>query len=189
MLGAAAVLQDLVDSAVTPEVIKKAASLEAGANIRNAASVGGTLASGDGKSPLLTVLLAMDATLVFAPGNQEMSLGEWLPMRANRDMSQIIVQVIVSTQPEANYMQVGRTPKDIALISAAVAQWPSGRTRVAIGGHLETPIIAMDGPEIGGAVEAAQNAYSQHGGVWASQEYLVSTIATLVSRMTAPDGR
>ncbi len=53
----------------------------------------------------------------------------------------------------------------------AVAQWGSGRTRVALGGFGPAPIIAMDGPEGQGADVACRDAYFEAGDAWASAAY------------------
>jgi hypothetical protein len=69
------------------------------------------------------------------------------------------------------YEYVARTPADWPLVCAGVAAWPSGRTRVALGGFGEAPWLAMDGPTAHGAEFAAADAYSQAGDAWATAEY------------------
>ena len=67
-IGAMTRLQDLVDSPVIPQGLKKAASRETNINIRRTATVGGVLVTSDGTSPLLGCLLALDAKLSWEPG-------------------------------------------------------------------------------------------------------------------------
>ena len=66
---------------------------------------------------------------------------------------------------------IARTPADQPIVCAAVAQWNSGRTRLALGGWGSSPILAMDGPDSEGIEFAARNAYSLAEDEWASAEY------------------
>src|SRR5436190_14558809 len=60
-LGATLTLQALLESEHCPPALKSALKLEAPLNIRNSATVAGTLVACDGRSTFASVLLAMDA--------------------------------------------------------------------------------------------------------------------------------
>ena len=62
-LGATLTLQSLLESEHCLEALKRALKLEAPLNIRNSATVAGTLVSCDGRSTFATMLLALDAKL------------------------------------------------------------------------------------------------------------------------------
>src|ERR1051325_1708647 len=62
-IGATVTLQQLLESEECPESWKQALKLEAPLNIRNAASVAGTLVACDGRSTFATACLALDARL------------------------------------------------------------------------------------------------------------------------------
>ena len=62
-IGAAATLQSLLEHASCPEALRKPLKLEAPLNLRNSATVGGTLVTCDGRSTFTTALLALDAKL------------------------------------------------------------------------------------------------------------------------------
>ena len=62
-LGATVTLQTLLESEYCPEPLKSALKLEAPLNIRNSATIAGTLVACDGRSTFANVLLAMDAKL------------------------------------------------------------------------------------------------------------------------------
>ena len=62
-IGATVTLQTLLENKHTSETLKKAIKLEAPLNIRNTATVAGTLIAADGRSTFTTVLLALDAKL------------------------------------------------------------------------------------------------------------------------------
>ena len=80
------------------------------------------------------------------------------------------------------YEYIARTPADLPIICAAVARWPSGRTRVILGGTGEAPVLAMDGPESGGEEISVADAYSHAGDEWASAEYRQEMAQVLVKR-------
>ena len=67
----------------------------------------------------------------------------------------------------------------------ALARWPSGRTRLAVGGYGNTPLLAMDGIESGGLEAAARNAFDGANDSWASAEYRQEVAGILVSRCLA----
>lgn len=80
------------------------------------------------------------------------------------------------------YESIARTPADQAIVCAAIAQWSSGRTRVALGGWGEIPSLAMDGPEASGIEMASKSAYSHAGDGWASGEYRQEMAGLLATR-------
>jgi CO/xanthine dehydrogenase FAD-binding subunit len=80
------------------------------------------------------------------------------------------------------YESVARTPVDLPIVCAALAQWPSGRVRLALGGFGEAPVLAFDGPEPGGLEIAARDVYSRAGDEWASPEYRQEVAGTLAKR-------
>src|SRR5215207_1624087 len=62
-IGATVTLQQLLESEHCPAALKSALKLEAPLNIRNAATVAGTLVACDGRSTFVTCMLALDAKL------------------------------------------------------------------------------------------------------------------------------
>ena len=81
-IGATCTLQSLLESEHCPEALKVATKLEAPINIRNSATVAGTLVVSDGRSPFATSLLAMDAKITIVnPKSSTVNLGEFLPLR------------------------------------------------------------------------------------------------------------
>jgi probable selenate reductase FAD-binding subunit len=181
-IGSTVTLQDLVESDdILPE-LAAAAKREASYNLRQAATVGGTVAARDGKSPLLSVLLAMDADLIWMPGERLVGLGDWLAARSDWRHG-MIVQVRVPVNVEVGYEQVGRSPADQPIISVAVARWASGRTRVVLGGDLPLPILAADGTGGDGIEETSLNAYSHYRNQKYSHTYIQETTRALMRRL------
>ncbi|MBK8784141.1 MAG: FAD binding domain-containing protein [Anaerolineales bacterium] len=181
-IGATCTLQSLLESEECPETLKIAIKLEAPINIRNTATVAGTLVSADGRSPFATMLLAMDAKVTVVSGQSSVvSVGEFLLTHPKGLITSITIPLNIKNAFEF----VSRTPADKPIICAALAQWNSGRTRLTLGGYGTSPMLAMDGTEADGLDTAAQNAYHEANDEWASAEYRIDVAATLAKRCLA----
>jgi CO/xanthine dehydrogenase FAD-binding subunit len=180
-IGATATLQQLGDSDVEP-ALKSAIRHEATYNIRQIATIAGKLVSANGRSPLATVMLALDAELYILPNEHEIGLGSFLLLRDKRSSNYLISHIKIHNHVNLGYEYVARTPADLPIVSVAVAHWKSGRTRVVLGGYGDVPILAMDGPDSEGAVSAAQNAFREAGDQWASAAYRCDVAGTLTAR-------
>ncbi|HEX2979243.1 MAG TPA: FAD binding domain-containing protein, partial [Anaerolineaceae bacterium] len=167
-VGAMVTLQRLFEQADLPEALKKAIHQETSHNLRQVATLAGTLVSADGRSPLAAVALAMDARLVWAPGEQDVSYGEFLPLREGTWPGRLITRIDLPLQAKTAFQMVARTPDDFPLVSAALVRWPSGRRRLALGGYGAAPLLVLDGTGEAGLEETARDAYSQAGDTWAS---------------------
>ena len=64
----------------------------------------------------------------------------------------------------------------------AVARWKFGRTRVALGGFGDAPILAMDGTSSDRVDLASRDAYFEAKDQWASAEYRRDVAAKLALR-------
>ena len=186
-LGATLTLQTLLESEHCPEALKSSLKLEAPLNIRNAATVAGTLVSCNGRSTFASVLLAMDAKIEQATLNdskieyQETNIGEFLPLRSTN----LITKIIIPLNSKLAFEYVSKTPSDKPIVCAALAQWKSGRVRLALGGYGTSPMLAMDGTETEGSegIEtAARNTYHEATDEYASAEYRMDIASTLAKR-------
>jgi CO/xanthine dehydrogenase FAD-binding subunit len=181
-IGATVTLQELLESGDCPEALKPAIRLEAPLNIRNSATLAGTLVSCDGRSTLTCCLLALDARLALAdPESSSMALGEFLPLRPQG----LITAVTVPLNAKLAFESLGRTPADRPIVCTALAQWPSGRTRLAAGGFGKAPFMAMDGTESEGLETAARNAFREAVDAYGSADFRMDTAATLANRCLA----
>ncbi len=181
-IGATASLQALYEQSQIQTGLKNAIYREASLNLRQVASVAGTLVASDGRSPFTTAMLALDASITLIPGEERINIGDLLALREKKINSKLITKITIPLNVQLAYQYVARTPADLPIVCAAVALWPSGRTRVILGGSGETPILAMDGPERGGEEISAANAYSQAGDQWAAAEYRQEMAQVLVKR-------
>lgn len=180
-IGATVTLQQLLESVHCPEALKTAVKLEAPLNLRNTATVAGTLVVCDGRSTFATALLALDVKLdIRYPENEsrESNIGEFLPLRPRG----LITSITLPLNTMLAFEYVSRTPSDKPIVCAALAQWNSGRTRLAIGGYGISPMLAMDGTEAEGVEAAARNAFHEAADEYASAEYRMDMAATLAKR-------
>ena len=183
-IGATVTLQRLLESEHCPDALRSALKLEAPLNLRNAATVAGTLVSCDGRSTFATVMLALDARIERTildnskTESRPSNIGEFLPLRPRG----LITSIAVPLNAKLVFDYVSRTPADKPIVCAALVQWNSGRTRLALGGYGKSPILAMDGTEPEGLEAAARNAFHEATDEWASAEYRMDVAATLARR-------
>lgn len=180
-IGAMVTLQQLLESEHCPEALKKTLKLEAPLNLRNSASVAGTLVSCDGRSTFGCAMLALDVKIEIQSSNTELrilNIGEFLPLRHPG----LITQITLPLNAKLAFETVGRTPSDKPIVCAALAQWTTGRTRLAVGGWGRSPTLAMDGTEADGLETAAGNACYESSDENASAEYRMDVSATLARR-------
>ena len=183
-IGATVTLQQLLETELCPEALKAPLKLEAPLNIRNAATVAGTLVACDGRSTFASVLLAADVKIEQATaGNSKVEyrttiIGDYLPLRSTK----LITKIIVPLNIKLAFDYVARTPADKPIVCAALAQWNSGRTRLVLGGYGNAPSLAMDGTEAEGIETAARNTFHEASDEWASAEYRMDVAATLAKR-------
>jgi putative selenate reductase FAD-binding subunit len=186
-LGATLTLQALLESEHCPAALKSPLKIEAPLNIRNTATVAGTLVACDGRSTFACVLQAMDAKIEHAILNdseieyQETNIGEFLPLRSTK----LITKIILPLNIKLAFEYVSKTPADKPIVCAALSQWKSGRTRLALGGYGKSPMLAMDGTETEGTEgleTAARNTFHEATDEYASAEYRMDVASTLAKR-------
>lgn len=163
------------------EALVEAVKLEGTFNTRQAATIAGTLVAGDGRSSLLTCLLALDTQLIIQPGDKKVKLGDFLPLRGINNIPILITEIILPTHAQLAFQQIARTPADLPIVCVSVSKWSSGRTRVALGGYSDQPVLAFDGTEPDGAEFAAEEAFREADDQWGSAAYR-SEMAGLLTR-------
>ena len=187
-IGATATLSLLLESPHLLPAIASVLQREAPINIRNSATVAGTLVSCDGRSPFSVAMLALDAKIIFTPGVESLTLGNYLPARASVGgahpslTGKLITKIEIPLNVRFAFETVARTPGDRPIICTALSRWPSGRTRLALGGFGSSPILALDGNEPGGVEAAARNAFAGASDEWASALYRSEIAAVLAMR-------
>jgi CO/xanthine dehydrogenase FAD-binding subunit len=181
-IGATVTLQQLLETDFLFPALKKAIRLEATYNIRHSATTAGILVGADGRSPFSTGMLALSARLIFLPGNEQVYLGDYFPLRNHYRDGRLITSIFIPSNVKFTYHYVARTPADLPIVCASIAHWPSGRTRVALGGLGPSPVLAMDGPDPYGAEQAARSAFEEAVDHWAGGDYRSEVAGILVKR-------
>jgi len=182
IVGATVTLQNLLDSPELPEDLPAVIQHEASYNLRQVATVAGALVSADGRSPFATALLALDAQIMMAPGNDQLGVGEVFLQRPKGLQGRVITAIHIPHNARLIYEYVARTPADLPIVCIAAAAWPSGRIRLTAGGFGDVPALVLDGPEAGGVELAARDAYHDASDQWASSDYRREMAAVLAKR-------
>ena len=76
-IGANTTLQNLLESPTISDAIRNSLSLECNFNLRQAATVGGAVACGTGKSAFNALLMAMEACILWEPGSKTFSFSDF----------------------------------------------------------------------------------------------------------------
>ncbi len=141
-LGATARLQDVVDHEWTPPVLRDLAKGEAPNTLRNAATVGGTVAAADPESRFLAGLLAFGATatIVSTDGEQTVAVADVLGdgrVLAGSLIVAVSIDVDVTAAASAG---TARTPADTPIVLVAGCA-RGGVITLAATGVAETPKV------------------------------------------------
>lgn len=141
-IGATTRLQDLIDSDEIPKVLADLARREAPNTIRNAATIGGTIAAADAESQLLTGLLAYGAKVSLAGdgSTSEHSIDDLLH-NASLLSGSIITSVSVPTSGTAAADRTARTPTDQPIVMAVAYRGSGGDIVLAMSGIAPLPVI------------------------------------------------
>jgi CO/xanthine dehydrogenase FAD-binding subunit len=140
---------------------------------------------GNGRSPFLSVMLALDAKLSIYSDSKQIKLGDFLPLRTEYPRGKLITEITTPLNIKLAYDYVARTPEDKPIVCVVLAKWPSGRTRLIVGGWSHSPSVALDGTihpaeYLPVLTQAAQNATHDATDEWASKDYR-SAIAGLLA--------
>jgi carbon-monoxide dehydrogenase medium subunit len=201
-IGATTTLQDIAASPDVPPVLAKAAHTSAPINVRNAATLGGVLASAGTlrAAPLPVVLLALDAVLViYSPEARQSPIAAFLNYRDKllRDGALITEVGIPLTDARMAFDKVSRTPSDAPIVCAVAKLRLDGDVthdvRVSVGGVGPLPVRlaraeqtlegkALTEALIAQAAEAAAKEVNPPSDFLASSEYRREMAKVLVKR-------
>lgn len=187
-IGAMVRLQDLVENMDLPEGLRRAARRESNINIRRSATVGGLLMKGDGRSPLLGCLLALDVKITWEPGRKSIYLSEWLAKDRKKEPGKLITEIDFTLPDEVDYEDVARSPEDRPLVFVTTVEWKTGEIRVVFGGAGNAPILGSDGSK--NLLAEVFNRYSYAAAMEraAYTDYQQAAIRTLIERMVPQKG-
>lgn len=145
-IGAMVRLSDLADSDLVPALLRDLARREAPNTLRNASTVGGTVAAADAESELLAGLLAFEATvsIAHAIGSDSIPLDELLAERSRLGLG-IITGVTIDVGGDAAAERTGRTPADRPIVMAVGRRAEDGTLVLALTGIDKTPVLVNPG--------------------------------------------
>lgn len=183
-VGAACTLQHLAEHGHVPTALQNAIERETNLHMRNMATVGGTVVSADGCSPLLTAFLVLDATLVWQPGTRSIKLSDWLVGRNKSAQGVLIEKLMFSNDIQLKCKFLARSPQDYPMASLAFAKLADGGMRIAAGMVREgSPVVLYEGKSAADAIKTAGTACSNllSGSKYA--KYLKSVVPAMVEQM------
>lgn len=184
LIGATSRLQALVDWGEFPQPVKDFLKYEFTLNIRNSATLAGSIVSTTRTSCFTAALMALDCRVVWEPGKIEIPLGDWLALRGKWSLGKIITSIKFILPQQIKFEKISRSPGDLPIMSVCLSQWSSGRNRLVLGGVGNTPMCVFDGTEETGMVEAAINACSQSSIKHKNNLYYQEMIKLLINRIS-----
>lgn len=182
-IGATARLQALIDHADLPAWLKNACLRETGRNLREMGTIAGALMCVNGRSPLAMALLAADVYVTTMPAAKSVSYQQLLLMREGIQQPWLITAVVVESSLEVTCDFIARSPQDLPILGVAVAKWPSGVLRIAVGGFGTAPLLVYMGNDAQAAEAAVVAALKDSDDEWASAEYRQSIAPALLKRL------
>jgi CO/xanthine dehydrogenase FAD-binding subunit len=140
-LGAMARLQDVVDSAAVPGLLRQLATAEQPSTLRTIATVGGAVAGAHGESVFAAGLLAHEAAVALTGGHRRSLADLWADPSVLQ--GRIILAVEVAADGESSWAATGRTPADTPIV-AAIARRAGDTTTVVLTGVGSLPQVVTD---------------------------------------------
>lgn len=139
--GATATLSQIteheVGGALADGLLRRAAAGEGPLNLRNAATIGGVVASAEYDSEFYAALLALDAGIVLHNGEQE----HMVQLEDLQSVAGLITAVLIPTiAARGGLARVARTPADRPIVAATVVQ-AAGVERTALCGVAARPVL------------------------------------------------
>lgn len=188
-IGANATLEEVrrAVGATIPD-LALACRLEAALNVRNQATMAGSIVAGGGRSALLCSLMALHPTLNVEPDSREISIREVLDL-SQSEAAFIIIGLTLEPPQSFVYEQVARSPLDLPIICAAAARLEGGRYGLAMGGWGPRPIQLEEAEALLAegkskqAVDAGAGRLQGAGDQWASSAYRERVGRVLIERV------
>ncbi len=141
-VGSMVTLRDFVDQEWTPTLLRDLAMREAPNTIRNAATIGGTVATSDPESGLLAGLLvyAAKVSVATSSGVEDIALVE-LVADDSTLAGGLITSVRIALGGQGAFEATARTPADIPIVLVAGHRSDEGELRVAASGVAPHPVV------------------------------------------------
>lgn len=181
-IGATTTLQTLIDLHRFSDQFTTSILLEAPLNIRNRVSLGGLLRTCSGKSPFVTILIALNANIILEPGTRTMPILDFISFRDQYFPGSLITKVLFQLDQQVSFQYISRTNADFPILCVALSMKGVHRFRQALGGFGNTALLTVDGNADDDFAHAASSACANVSKTWASHEYLSSMAEVLSIR-------
>jgi CO/xanthine dehydrogenase FAD-binding subunit len=178
VIGSTISTQELIDSSIFSNEIKEVIKHESTTNLRQVATLAGTLVTADGHSFIGTIFSALGATLVWEPGNIRIPFAELEKTRKTPFKGKLITHILIPKEFGLKVEAISNSPDSNPKIIVVHMQ-TSQENVFAFGGDTEKP-IRVKGREIN---EFLVNAHRHYFNNNYSKNYLLSTIKKLVDRL------
>jgi len=193
-VGAGCTLQQLIeaDAFVSP-ALTQACRGEAAWNLRNMATLGGTMVAATGRSPVAAALLALGAEVHGLPIDRWSTVEAFLGARGADSGFRLLTRFRWPATTTLRFARVGRSPMDAPIVLVALGRAADGALRVVLGGWGPCPVRVPDAEhalasgDTSGAARAAAQACATAGDAWASAEYRADVASVLVRRLAAEE--
>ena len=120
VIGSMVTIQELIESKLTPKVLKDAASYIINRNIRNSATIGGNIATNKSCSNIIPALIICKAKLTIYDGQEKILPIEEYICKENKDLI-LNIKIPAGTKRKEYVKKFSRTANDISIITAAVS--------------------------------------------------------------------
>jgi CO/xanthine dehydrogenase FAD-binding subunit len=176
-IGATVTLQQLYENGNTPQALKDAIRHETNYNLRQMATIAGTMVCANGLSPMACVFLALGAKLQVEPGGDLIDLGVLL--NCDREhFKKLITHLLIKMDQRVSFTAIGRSLFDKPRLCVAVCEINNGSRRIVVSNNGTAPRL-LEESEIKNMIKCA------HSHLFSSKnDYLAEISLTLITRLT-----
>jgi putative selenate reductase FAD-binding subunit len=179
-IGATVTLDEIYEYFKNVPDLRQALRIEGSKNQRNRATLGGLLATADGRSPFLTCLTSMNSFIYMESADIPVDLNQFLMNR--KRVKKLILNIKIDFPEKISFDSVARSPLDKPIVCCAVSKYGT-ESRVSIGGFGLYPILASGESFIEMDEKKVVDAFLLSDDQWASASYRASIIKTLAERL------
>ncbi len=178
VIGSTITIQELINSSIFTDEIKELFTYESTTNLRQVATLAGTLLSSDGHSYIAAVFSALSAILVWEPGNLKIPFSELERTKEKPFAGKLITKILIPREFLLKWEVLSNSPDSKPNI--IVVHMTNKREDVfAFGGDTDKPIHI----EKSAVHKFIQTAHSHYTTNILSNNYLLSTLKTFIDRL------
>ncbi len=177
-IGSTITIQELINSSIFSSEIKEILERESTTNLRQVATLAGTLVTSDGHSYLGTIFSGLGAILVWEPGNIEIAYADLEKIRSNRFTGKLITKILIPKEYQLKVEAISNSPDSNPKIIVVHMQ-NKQESVFAFGGDTEKP-LRVENDKVKKFIHSAHSHYQNS---TLSEDYLLSILNKLVNRL------